>query len=178
MFMFCSFPARLSALNLASRRSVSRVLSTSFDAVRPFLWGRSRNLPQRDQPGRRNGNVPVGLCRHSQPAAPIRSCSRWGLPCQHRYRHCGALLPPRFTLTLKPCGNRAVCFLWHYPWGRPRRLLAGTVFPWSPDFPPPGFWSRQRPSDRLDGARLRLDSDPVNSAAPPPCRPWPDLPCP
>jgi hypothetical protein len=25
---------------------------------------------------------------------------------------------------------------------------------------------------------LRLDSDPVNSAAPPPCRPWPDLPCP
>ena len=30
---------------------------------------------------------------------------------------------------------RAVCFLWHFPWGRPRRRLAGTVFPWSPDFP-------------------------------------------
>ena len=28
-------------------------------------------------------------------------------------------------------------FLWHCPWGRPRRALPGTVFPWSPDFPPP-----------------------------------------
>ncbi len=81
-----------------SRRSVSRVLSAC--AVRPFLWDRFHNLPQRDQPGRRNGNVSAGLCRHSQPAAPIRSCSRWGLPCQFRYRNCGALLPHRFTLTL------------------------------------------------------------------------------
>ena len=29
----------------------------------------------------------------------------------------------------------AVCFLWHFPWGRPRRALPGIVFPWSPDFP-------------------------------------------
>jgi hypothetical protein len=39
-----------------------------------------------------------------------------------------------------PCGRRmavAVCFLWHFPWGRPRRPLTGTVFPWSPDFPHP-----------------------------------------
>jgi len=32
---------------------------------------------------------------------------------------------------------QAVCFLWHFPWGRPRRSLSGTVFPWSPDFPLP-----------------------------------------
>src|SRR5262249_43377919 len=25
---------------------------------------------------------------------------------------------------------------WHFPWGCPRRALPGTVFPWSPDFPP------------------------------------------
>src|SRR5690606_30238150 len=31
----------------------------------------------------------------------------------------------------------AVCFLWHFPWGRPRRPLTGIVFPWSPDFPLP-----------------------------------------
>ena len=31
----------------------------------------------------------------------------------------------------------AVCFLWHFPWGRPRRPLTGTVSPWSPDFPHP-----------------------------------------
>src|SRR5258706_11358545 len=33
----------------------------------------------------------------------------------------------------------AVCSLWHFPWGRPRRPLAATVDPWSPDFPPPGL---------------------------------------
>ncbi len=33
---------------------------------------------------------------------------------------------------------RAVSFLWHFPWGCPRRVLPGTVFPWSPDFPPLG----------------------------------------
>ena len=35
-----------------------------------------------------------------------------------------------------PESRQAVCFLWHFPWGRPRRALPGTVFPWSPDFPP------------------------------------------
>ena len=29
----------------------------------------------------------------------------------------------------------AVCFLWHFPWGCPRRALPGTLSPWSPDFP-------------------------------------------
>ena len=77
---------------------------------------------------------------HASPAAPIRSCSRWGLPCRPCCQGRGALLPHRFTLA---DGGRAlapaVCSLWHFPWGRPRRPLAGTVFPWSPDFPPPGL---------------------------------------
>jgi len=30
------------------------------------------------------------------------SCTGWGLPCQRRYRSRGALLPHRFTLTLRP----------------------------------------------------------------------------
>src|SRR5262249_20190387 len=33
-------------------------------------------------------------------AAPIRSCSRWGLPCRLCYQRRGALLPHPFTLTL------------------------------------------------------------------------------
>jgi hypothetical protein len=44
------------------------------------------------------------------------------------------------TLSPSPAGRRpwrADCSLWHFPWGRPRRELPGTVFPWSPDFPPP-----------------------------------------
>src|SRR5581483_10215816 len=35
----------------------------------------------------------------SASAVPIRSCSRWGLPCRRRCRRRGALLPHRFTLT-------------------------------------------------------------------------------
>jgi len=31
-------------------------------------------------------------------AVPIRSCSRWGLPCRRRCRRRGALLPHPFTL--------------------------------------------------------------------------------
>ncbi len=74
------------------------------------------------------------------PATPIRSCSRWGLPCRPCHQGRGALLPHHFTLTLDPTvshGGPGGMFLWHFPWGRPRRPLAGTVFPWSPDFPPP-----------------------------------------
>ena len=70
-------------------------------------------------------------------AAPIRSCSRWGLPCRLRCRRRGALLPHRFTLACTSCPAPAVSSLWHFPWGRPRRPLAATVDPWSPDFPPP-----------------------------------------
>jgi len=81
------------------------------------------------------------------------------LPVEPAYRPYSVLLPvgfavpvaspsPRCALTapFHPClatgkaGGRAVCSLWHFPWGRPRRALPGTVSPWSPDFPPPdGF---------------------------------------
>ena len=41
-------------------------------------------------------------------------------------------------LPASPVGPaRAACFLWHFPWGCPRRALPGTLLPWSPDFPPP-----------------------------------------
>jgi len=40
----------------------------------------------------------------------------------------------------------AVCFLWRYPWGRPRRTLSGAASVWSPDFPP---LEKRRPSGRL-----------------------------
>jgi hypothetical protein len=89
-------------------------------------------------------------------ATPIRSCSRWGLPCRLCCQRRGALLPHRFALARGTCLltqadlARAVCFLWHCPWGRPRRPLAGTVFPWSPDFPPHAeLLCAQRPSNCL-----------------------------
>src|SRR5680860_161231 len=61
--------------------------------------------------------------------------------------------------------RRAVCFLWHFPWGRPRRRLSGTVLPRSPDFPPRLDTQilAERPSSLLtqsnkgvSGARVKL----------------------
>ena len=103
---------------------------------------RSTRATARKRVGRRAGNADTG------PVAPIRSCSRWGLPCRRRCRLRGALLPHPFTLTRTGDRSlrRAVCFLWRYPWGRPRRTLSGTVFPWSPDFPPCSRTTAVRPA--------------------------------
>jgi len=91
-----------------------------------------------DRPERRREGPPGISDRSGMPAAPTWSCSRWGFPCRRRCRRRGALLPHRFTLAARPVfrDGPAVYFLWHFPWGRPRRALPGTVPPWSPDFPP------------------------------------------
>ena len=113
-------------------------------ARRPFLWDTRCRVPLATYPGgRREDRLPEP--EGPGAAAPIRSCSRWGLPCRPRCRVRGGLLPHPFTLT--PNASGAVCFLWHFPWGRPRRALPGTVFPWSPDFPP------RRP--KANGAAVR-----------------------
>ena len=65
--------------------------------LRPRLLGACSNLPGRRWirtwiPGHR-------LARKSPSrTVPIRSCSRWGLPCRLRCRRRGALLPHLFTL--------------------------------------------------------------------------------
>ena len=60
--------------------------------------GRASRHASRDQPGRR-AEIPLRHGRFRPPlAAPIRSCSRWGLPCRPCCQRRGALLPPRFTL--------------------------------------------------------------------------------
>ena len=48
-------------------------------------------------PGKRAGLAPCVI--------PIRSCSRWGLPCRFRCRSRGGLLPHPFTLTPPPHGR-------------------------------------------------------------------------
>ena len=55
------------------------------------LPGASSNLPGRPDPDTDPELAPR--------AVPIRSCSRWGLPCRRRCRRRGALLPHPFTLT-------------------------------------------------------------------------------
>src|SRR5215471_17297389 len=67
----------------------------------------------------------------------------------------GAVRSYRTVSPLPPAGDAgelAVYFLWHFPWGRPRRALPGTAPPWSPDFPLPAQPRRAaiRPSGRED----------------------------
>ena len=91
-----------------------------------------------------------------QPTRTTRLETGWALarPC----RPYSVLLPVGFAVpSMSPCprwaltppfhpysASGAVCFLWHFPWGRPRRTLSGTVFPWSPDFPRPAAFRHLR----------------------------------
>ncbi len=63
--------------------------------------GASSNQPE--QPGQRIKAPPRPRAKR---VAPIRFCSRRGLPCRRRCRPRGALLPHPFTLAdgFKPCG--------------------------------------------------------------------------
>ena len=75
---------------------VSRILSPGCPGPRSFLSTRSHlRVPAADPEmvrARRNGTGALQL--------PIWPCSAWGLPCLHRCRRSGALLPHRFTLTV------------------------------------------------------------------------------
>ncbi len=101
----------------------------------------------RDQPGRlgrrgpllrawsEGGRRPYSVLLLAGLAMPSRSPGpRWALtPPFHPY------LPALCEL------RKAVCFLWRFPWGRPRRALPAAISPWSPDFPPS---PRSEESDR------------------------------
>ena len=83
--------------------SVGRAAQTARVTAIPLgrqLPGASSNLPGRPDPDIDPGDVP--LARKRLRAVPIRSCSRWGLPCRLRCRRRGALLPHRFTLAAPP----------------------------------------------------------------------------
>jgi len=83
----------------SARGPVSRVLSTLAKAGdgRPFLYGTDCSVPPATNPG--------GEPEQAHDAAPIRSCSRWGLPCRRRCRRRGALLPHPFDLTGPKAGG-------------------------------------------------------------------------
>ena len=104
-----------------------RAPSTYQPACKPGSVGRRAN-PPRDghssgtplarrlqQPTRTTGpghRVPGQLAPR---AVPIRSCSRWGLPCRFRCRKRGALLPHRFTLAVSLAGGRRFTFCGTFP---------------------------------------------------------------
>ena len=73
-----------------------------------------------------HGLAPDGVC----PAQPVASLA------VRSYR----TFSPLPACALK--GGQAVCFLRHFPWGRPRRALPGILILWSPDFPLPPHFSQ------------------------------------
>ena len=125
--------------------------------------------------------IPLGYSLLNTSMRPTRTLPPGNkAPCLHRtWRSYSVLLPVGFTLPrplpvarwaltppFHPCpasfsachsaancqkADRVVCFLLHFPWGHPRRALPGTVFPWSPDFPPLTIFQRckGRPSSQL-----------------------------
>jgi hypothetical protein len=124
--------------------------------------GRLSPSASRDRPGRQPGNrqtpslfglAPGGACRAASVAVrAVRSC-----------RTVSPLPQP----VLGDLGRSAVCFLWRFPWGRPRRTLSGTVSPWSPDFPHPFRSAAIRPSDAGKDIALHLENREWSRGVPP-----------
>jgi hypothetical protein len=139
-FAFCRIiQGRQASVGGSARRPVSRVLSAQglslgvddHSSGTPVAGRLAR--PTRTTARKRAGSdpnlsslfglAPGGVCRAAAVAGSAVRSYRTVSP-----------LPLQAPAEAGP--GRAVCFLWHCPWGRPRRALPGTVFPWSPDFPP------------------------------------------
>ena len=136
------------------RRPVSRVLSTPSQANLggdgwPFLWDARYRAPRATDPGGGAETPRAGCpaCRPYLVLLPVGFAVPLALPLAR-----WALTPPFHPyLAGDPSkgAGLAVCSLWHFPWGRPRRSLTGTVSPWSPDFPHPAVTREVQPSSRL-----------------------------
>jgi hypothetical protein len=129
----CLVATRLFDRENASR-PVSRVLygpgALRRRNVAAIHLGRALLRASCNLPGRRAGNCPEGFpsCRPYSVLLPVWFTVPSPLPGTR-----WALTPPFHPYPADE--GRAVCFLWHCHWGRPRRTLSGTVFPGSPDFP-------------------------------------------
>ncbi len=101
----CSRARRARPQTPQIRQPACKPGSVWLGAVNPGRDGHSSGASvagRLEQPTRatRPGDRPRGAC--APRIAPIRSCSRRGLPCRRRCRPRGALLPHLFTLTARP----------------------------------------------------------------------------
>ncbi len=111
--------------------------------------GASSNQPER--PGQRTR--PCGARGPARRSYSVLLPAGLALPPTLPPARCALTAPFHPCRPLKPCGPlQAVCFLWRFPWGRPRRTLSGAASVWSPDFPP--LIGGGRPADWLRRDRL------------------------
>jgi hypothetical protein len=80
-------------------RVVSRAMAIPLG--RPLPAASSNQPGQRSGDGSKDSSAEKRLSRETPCVAPIRFCSRWGLPCRSCCHARGALLPHRFTLALR-----------------------------------------------------------------------------
>jgi hypothetical protein len=127
-------------------RPVSRVLSGSLRLRDGHSSGTpvARRLVQSTRAGSVRTRLASAVSRSARPPlfdlAPGGVCPAISVT-RDAVRSYRTISPLPSGLT-KKAARLAVCFLWHFPWGRPRRPLAATVFSGSPDFPPPDACSR------------------------------------
>ena len=127
----------------------------------PFLWDGRCRPPLATNPG---DGPETGQETLLTPVAPIRSCSRRGLPCLGRCRPSGALLPHPFTLaaprrTFKSPAARRFAFCGAFPGvapagGYPAPCLRGArtfLCDEAAAIRPAGAFRNRRPSGRGQG---------------------------
>jgi len=132
-------------------RPVSRVL---YGAGEPARDGHSSGTPvarRLKQPTRTaGGDIRLAHRLRDAPRRPYSVLLPVGLAVPPLLPAARCALTTPFHPYLTSRRPRAVCFLWRFPWGRPRRTLSGTACPWSPDFPPArpfGACASGRPAD-------------------------------
>ena len=113
---------------------------------RPFIWDARHRTPRATYPDSRRGNTPVTANRDAPSLfglAPggVYLAADVTADAVRSYR----TLSPLPAFAARGFGGR-FAFCGTDPWGRPRRALPGTVFPWSPDFPPPDHSGSDRPT--------------------------------
>src|SRR5438874_12189467 len=123
----------------------------------PFIWDVRYRTPRATDPSG-GAEGPPGSARRGQRRLPLLLGLAPGGVYPAAAVAGGAVRSYRTISPLPPAapegGELGGVFLWHFPWGRPRRALPGTVPPWSPDFPPSAERTRRRaairPSDWKD----------------------------
>src|SRR3954449_6533557 len=93
---------------------------------RPFVLDACRHAPHATYPDGGPETAPrvAPLCRPYSVLLPVWFALPLLLPGAR-----WALTPPFHPcrgMTTEVAKAAAVCFLWHFPWGRPRRMLSGT----------------------------------------------------
>ena len=100
------------------------------------------------RPVTRQLKQPTREQREPRQRSPIWSCSGWGFTCRLRYRSRGALLPHLFTLAVGPEGPLGrFKSLYHFPWPRDLRPLAGIPLYGARTFLPGKFCRGDCPAD-------------------------------